>query len=336
MSWLRLALLNASVAAVSVPLGAQQRPPVFDVHLHALSATSQGPPPMWICAPMSEFPTSLTGASYPAELREPPCSNPIWSAESDEDLMAGTIRVMEEWNVYGVLSGTASRVARWSQAAPERFLRGLGFNLGSGISPDSLRALHAAGALEVLAEVTNQYGGIAPDHPGMDPYWDLAEELDIPVGIHIGPGPPGVIYLGSTNYRARLHNALLLEDVLVDHPDLRVYVMHAGFPLIDETLALLYAHPQVHVGIGIISYGMPREAFYPFLEKLVDAGFTKRIMFGSDQMVWPETIERAIRTVLEAPFLSESQKRDILYNNAARFFRLSDEERARHRRAGSE
>lgn len=32
----------------------------------------------------------------------------------------------------------------------------------------------------------------------------------------------------------------------------------------------------------------------------------------------------------EAPFLSEEQKLDIFYNNAARFLRLSDEEIAKH------
>jgi uncharacterized protein len=41
-------------------------------------------------------------------------------------------------------------------------------------------------------------------------------------------------------------------------------------------------------------------------------------------------IERAVEVIMEAPFLSEEQKRDILYNNAARFLRLSDEEIARH------
>jgi predicted TIM-barrel fold metal-dependent hydrolase len=34
--------------------------------------------------------------------------------------------------------------------------------------------------------------------------------------------------------------------------------------------------------------------------------------------------------VRDAPFLSEMQKRDILYDNAARFLRLRDEEIARH------
>ena len=57
-----------------------------------------------------------------------------------------------------------------------------------------------------------------------------------------------------------------------------------------------------------------------------DAGFIQRIMFGSDQMNWPEAIERAIDAIESASFLSDEQKRDILFNNAARFLRLSDEE----------
>jgi hypothetical protein len=53
-------------------------------------------------------------------------------------------------------------------------------------------------------------------------------------------------------------------------------------------------------------------------------------MFGSDQMVWPGTITRAIAVINEAPFLTDGQKRDILYNNAARFLRLSEAEIAQH------
>ena len=53
-------------------------------------------------------------------------------------------------------------------------------------------------------------------------------------------------------------------------------------------------------------------------------------MFGSDQIVWPGAIERSIATINDAPFLSGNQKRDILYNNAARFLRFSDEQIAKH------
>ena len=55
-------------------------------------------------------------------------------------------------------------------------------------------------------------------------------------------------------------------------------------------------------------------------------------MWGSDQMVWPRTLEVAIETVAKAPFLSTQQKRDIFYNNAAGFLRLSPEDIAKHRR----
>jgi len=41
-------------------------------------------------------------------------------------------------------------------------------------------------------------------------------------------------------------------------------------------------------------------------------------------------IERSIAVIEEASFLSEAQKRDLFYNNAARFLRLSQDEIARH------
>jgi predicted TIM-barrel fold metal-dependent hydrolase len=53
-------------------------------------------------------------------------------------------------------------------------------------------------------------------------------------------------------------------------------------------------------------------------------------MFGSDQMIWPGVIEPAIRSIEQATFLSEQQKRDILYNNAARFLRLTPKQIAKH------
>lgn len=48
-------------------------------------------------------------------------------------------------------------------------------------------------------------------------------------------------------------------------------------------------------------------------------------------MIWPGIIEPSIQVIENAPFLTQAQKRDILYNNAARFLRLSKEEMARHR-----
>jgi len=41
-------------------------------------------------------------------------------------------------------------------------------------------------------------------------------------------------------------------------------------------------------------------------------------------MIWPETIRLAIETTESTDFLTDEQKRDIFYNNAARFLRLDD------------
>ena len=84
-------------------------------------------------------------------------------------------------------------------------------------------------------------------------------------------------------------------------------------------------YPQVYVDLGTMDWGaIPREQFYANLQGLVRAGFGKRIMFGSDQMVWPELIVQAIEEIESAPFLSAEQKHDIFYNNAARFLGLPE------------
>jgi predicted TIM-barrel fold metal-dependent hydrolase len=336
----RAALLALSVllAAPQISGAAETPEPVFDVHLHALPPDQQGPPPLAMCTPMT-MPVWDPATPYPEVFmrlyKEPACDDPVWSPETGEELLRRTLDEMRAHNVYGVLSGTTELVDRWTSAAPERFLRGFGFRLAPGSpTPDEVVEWHASGRLDVLAEITTQYQGIAPDDERLEPYWAALEEHDIPVGIHVGTGPPGSPHLGFVGYRGSLHSALTMEGVLLRHPRLRVYLMHAGFPMIDDLLALMYAHPQVHVGIGVIVYTQPREAFYRYLEAIFEAGFGKRVMFGSDQMVWPETVGRSIRVIREAPFLSEEQKRDILFDNAARFFRLSEEEIDRMR-AGS-
>lgn len=318
-------------------LHAQERLPIIDMHLHAMPADAQGPPPLAMCTPLQLpvwNPDRPYAETFTSIQKNPQCPDPVWSPETDEEIMNQTIEVMERLNITGVLSGNGpDRIANWMAEAPDRFIPGFVLQFseaGAIITTDSLRSLHSDGRLAVLGEVVNQYAGIAPDDELMAPYWALAEELDIPVGIHVGTGPPGAIYLGFGGYRARLHSPLTMEEVLVRHPRLRVYLAHAGYPMLDDLLAVLYTHPQVYVDTGIIVYMLPRAEFYRYLRTIVEAGYGKRVMFGSDQMVWPGVIERAVEVIMEAPFLSEEQKRDILYNNAARFLRLSDEEIARH------
>lgn len=331
-------LIVCCICCFSTIASASDRLPIIDMHMHAFPADAMaGEPPLAMCTPMKSpawDPAQPYGALFMGMAKEPPCEDPVWSPESDEEVMMQSIEIMERRNIIGVLSGTPKRVKEWRAASPDRFFPGIGFQIGGAreYSVETLRKLHEEGRLDVFAEIVNQYEGIEPNDDRMDSYWSFAEELDIPVGIHIGTGPPGVIYLYSPNYRARMHSPLTLEEVLVRHPRLRVYIMHAGYPMLDDLLALMFAHPQVYVEVGVIVHTIPQPAFYRFLKGITDAGYGNRVMFGSDQMIWPETIERGIKVIEDAPFLDNHQKRDILYNNAARFLRLTEAEIANHHR----
>jgi len=52
-------------------------------------------------------------------------------------------------------------------------------------------------------------------------------------------------------------------------------------------------------------------------------GLGERIMSGTDQIRWPETIGMAIGVIESTSSLTAAARRDIRYNNAARFLRLS-------------
>lgn len=57
-------------------------------------------------------------------------------------------------------------------------------------------------------------------------------------------------------------------------------------------------------------------------EANVAPGFEDRVMFGTDQLIWPHLMAYSISIIQNADYLTPEQKRDILYNNAARFLRL--------------
>ena len=303
-------MLTRTLVAILVSCtlaGAQDRPPrrIIDVHLHA--EPSDDP----------RFGTKWTS----------PLTGRLMTAAPDEPTqMSASLEAMQRLNIVKAVVSAAQPEAlrRWKDRAPDRVILGYGFDDLDTVDLAFLRREHAAGRLQVIGEIAPQYAGVAPDDPRLERIYALAEELDVPLALHLHPGPPGAPYppFGMSKMRARNGRPLLLEEPLVRHPKLRLYVMHAGWPFLDEMKALLYAHPQVYLDLGVIDWSQPAAEFHRYLRGLVEAGYGKRIMFGSDQMVWPQVIDWAVAAVESADYLTAEQKDDIFYNNAARFLRL--------------
>src|SRR5690606_35912255 len=98
-------------------------------------------------------------------------SDPIWSPETDRELMEATVAILEQRNIIGVTSGP--RLPMWQVSAGERIIPGsvVLFGGGAGSIPvDSLRSRFADGRIEVFAEVVVQYGGMEPTDAAFEPY----------------------------------------------------------------------------------------------------------------------------------------------------------------------
>lgn len=324
MRWLAAAAL---LGLAAMPADARPRFAIIDMHFHAERPDAEGPPGGKVCAPYQEFRPRDPGKPMDEYLDwftgHPTCPVTLTAPTDAAVLRDRGLAMLARFNMLALAGGDAATVEDFRSHAPERVMPSAGFGQADDFpSIEALRQLHAAGRLKALSEITAQYAGIAPDDPKLEPYFALAEELDIPVGIHLGPGPPGTAYFATPKYRVAAGDPFRLEPVLLRHPKLRVYAMHAGWPMGDAMVAMLFAHPQIYVDVGILDYAYPTKDFYAYLKRLVDAGFESRIMFGSDNMIWPDAIPIAIRRIEQAPFLSPRQKRLILHDNAARFLRI--------------
>jgi len=308
-----------AVAGMLVLVGAagkassqDSRRPIIDVHLHAYLPAD---------ADFDDFPGHFRAIPHPRTGKAP-------AATTADEHMRATLAAMDEHNVVlGFVSGPLEAVDAWRAYAPDRFVGGPYFERAGTLPLEDLRRRFASGQLGLLGELGAQYQGLSPSDPQFDPYYALAEEMGIPLGVHTGIATPGTPLRspslgGRPLFRLRYGSPLLLEDLLVKHPALRVFAMHLGDPWLTDTLAMLWMYPELYVDVSVKNWAYPKEVFQRYLKALVDGGYGKRLMFGSDQIFWPENIGTAIEAVESADFLTEEQKADIFYNNAVRFFRL--------------
>ncbi len=292
--------------------GQDRNLPIIDMHLHGgykggyFAAEQDGTPFKRYCFPEPCFRT-------PAQVR------------NAADIMPMTLKELDKNNiVLGFLSDQPPVIDQWEKASPSRFVYGFFYNDTTEIDIKTLRKHFEIGPFQLLGELAFQYQGVPINHPKLDPLFALASELDVPVLIHIeGLGPPG-------GFALEMGNPLMLNEVLQKYPNLRLILENAAWPFLEEVTAIMFAYPNVYADLSTITWMFPTETFHTYMQGLIKNGLSKRLMFGSDTMMWPEAISIAVEAIESAEFLTVEQRRDIFYNNAVRFLRLSKEQIAKH------
>lgn len=147
-----------------------------------------------------------------------------------------------------------------------------------------------------------------PNEPMLYPLYATAQELGIPVSVHLGSS----VFKGS---RIKYGDPISLDDVAVDFPGLPLLMCHCGRPFwYDQAFGLARLHPNLYMEIS----GLPPHkllTYFPELERVAD-----KVIFGSD---WPGISSMAGNVeAIRSLALSDATKSKILGGNAARLLKL--------------
>jgi predicted TIM-barrel fold metal-dependent hydrolase len=191
--------------------------------------------------------------------------------------------------------------------------------------PDHLRradAVLANGRVRALKGYLG-YLHYGPDHPGYRPYFQLAARHNIPFVFHTGD---------TYSPRAKLRYALPLgvDDVAVDHPDVRFVLAHLGNPWLTEAAEVIYKNVNVWADLSGLAVG--DEAAFGARERreaLLDVAAAvrqafryaerpNRFLYGSD---WPLAPMRAYRDFIRG-IIPEVYHAQVFGENARGLIRL--------------
>ncbi len=293
-AWLLLA--TPVVESAQVP-ETQGQMPVIDMHVHALAG-------------------GATKDSYGNS-----------ACENADVLFRETYKRLREYNIVkAVVSGPLDLVEMWkSKDEDNRVIRGIMW-FEPEMDPVRFENLVKTGDIELFGELVPLAAGGTLSDPEWRPYLKICEQHDIPVAIHTGAGPSAATQPWAQKARQGLGNPYLIEDVLLRYPKLRIYMCHSGQAWHEHTLALMESYPNLYTDLGAVLWYSPLVKIYAvnFLKNAKKAGYLNRVMFGSDQILWPRAIEMSIEYLNSLEFLTEKDKRDILYNNAAKFLKLKE------------
>jgi predicted TIM-barrel fold metal-dependent hydrolase len=156
---------------------------------------------------------------------------------------------------------------------------------------------------------------LAINDPKMIRLYRACVELDIPVNIHCGIN-------FSTHSLMEYGRPLLLDEVMVALPRLRVVASPPGWPWVHELVGVAWRHRNLYIGVSAVrpKYLAVPGSGYEGLLQYGNSVLQDQMIFGTSYPMQP--IDRAVEELLALP-LKDGVKEKWLYSNAARLLELA-------------
>lgn len=209
--------------------------------------------------------------------------------------------------------------ARYRDGAPDRVIA------FGGIHPPAVKDVESE-MRRLLEDLRLDAVKIHPPHQDLAPNAYRNDggcrELETVYRMLSDAGRPIMFHTGTSIFpgaRSALGDPMLIDDVAVDFPDLKVILAHGGRPLwMDAAFFLLRRHENVNMDVS----GVPPKKLLEYFPRLEEIG--RKVLFGTD---WPSPGVKSIRRNLEAfealPLSAETRE-GIRHANARRVFDLGE------------
>ncbi|AXV06655.1 putative ANTIBIOTIC-RESISTANCE PROTEIN [Euzebya pacifica] len=148
--------------------------------------------------------------------------------------------------------------------------------------------------------------GLEPNDRRFYPLYAKCQELGIPVGLQVGHSAE---VLPSNGGRP-----MLVDDVAIEFPDLKINLSHTGWPWVDEWCSMLWRHPNVY---GDISAYFPSSLDQNLVRFMDSSRGRHKVLFGTNGL----GLERCKSDFL-ALDIKDSTKQMVLHDNVAEFLGL--------------
>ena len=110
------------------------------------------------------------------------------------------------------------------------------------------------------------------------PIYEVIAEYKLPAIFHTGHSGMGTGMRGGGGVRLKYGQPMLIDDVAVDFPDMKIILAHPSWPWVDESLSMALHKDNVFIDLS----GWSPRYFQPQIIQYANTQLRHKMLFGSD------------------------------------------------------